>query len=96
MINRNNADNWSTRKENGIRNVPTLIKSKKFTTAGVKPSALTSKNIRRLIIKDASTTPQPMMPETDLERFFLNRPFSKKPINGSSGIKYTSLIISSP
>ena len=63
------------------------MKSKRFTTTVSNPYFLTSKKIKRLIIKEANTVPQPIMLITDFDKFFRSNPFSRNPINGNSGTK---------
>ena len=42
------------------------------------------------MIKDASTTPLPIMPDMPLDKLFLPKPLIKKPINGNTGINQTN------
>jgi hypothetical protein len=46
-----------------------------------------SEKISRLTINDASTVPHPIIPISDFDKFFLNNPLIKNPINGNKGTK---------
>ena len=93
MINKNKEDKGSTKKENGIDNLPAVIQLNKSMVTLFSVCPINSKNIPNDNANAANIEPQPIMLTTPFDNFFPNKPMIKKPIKGNRGTSAINFII---
>ncbi len=93
MINKNKEDKGSTKKENGMDNLPAVIQLNKSMVTLFSVCPINSKKIPNDNANAANIEPHPIILTNPFDNFFPNNPMIKKPINGSNGINPTNFII---